>query len=267
MPDIPHRLRGAIRALRFASHPDRMTGPYAMALAGLADDIEAGRMVMSTPAEHARLLATAIDLRDRLAAVQRDAATDCADSDAAHAILLDVVGGLVADSPHGGGIVGLARIAAAEVERLRARVADLEREALDLVQVSAVRVVSENAADLAARLAQVERERDEARALVATLDARLVSDGSEVIRLRSELAKPVLGPWLHHANDALCPWSRWSVDGGIIAAVDVLGWSVWHPDGVGRSSGLATGDEGKAAADAAASAFGWRLVGGEVTGA
>ena len=195
MPDIPHRLRGAIRALRFASHPDRMTGPYAMALAGLADDIEAGRVVMTTPAP--------------------------------------------------------------EVERLRARVADLEREREDLVHVSA--------ADLAAKLAQVERERDEARALVDTLDARLVSDGSEVLRLRAELAKPVLGPWLHDPNDALCPWSRWSVDGGIIAAVDVLGWSVRHPDGSGRSSGLATGDEGKAAADAAARAFGWRLVdGGEV---
>ena len=195
MPDIPHRLRGAIRALRLASHPDRMTGPYAMALAGLADDIEAGRVVMTTPAP--------------------------------------------------------------EVERLRARVADLEREREDLVHVSA--------ADLAAKLAQVERERDEARALVDTLDARLVSDGSEVLRLRAELAKPVLGPWLHDPNDALCPWSRWSVDGGIIAAVDVLGWSVRHPDGSGRSSGLATGDEGKAAADAAARAFGWRLVdGGEV---
>ena len=198
MPDIPHRLRGAIRALRLASHPDRMTGPYAMALAGLADDIEAGRVVMTTPAP--------------------------------------------------------------EVERLRARVADLEREREDLVHVSA--------ADLAAKLAQVERERDEARALVDTLDARLVSDGAEVIRLRAELAKPVLGPWLHDPNDALCPWSRWSVDGGIIAAVDVLGWSVRHPDGSGRSSGLATGDEGKAAADAAARAFGWRLVdGGEVGGA
>ena len=198
MPDIPHRLRGAIRALRLASHPDRMTGPYAMALAGLADDIEAGRVVMTTPAP--------------------------------------------------------------EVERLRARVADLEREREDLVHVSA--------ADLAAKLAQVERERDEARALVDTLDARLVSDGSEVLRLRAELAKPVLGPWVHGPNDALCPWSRWSVDGGIIAAVDVLGWSVWHPDGSGRSSGLATGDEGKAAADAAARAFGWRLVdGGEVGGA
>ena len=83
MPDIPHRLRGAIRALRLASHPDRMTGPYAMALAGLADDIEAGRVVMTTPAP--------------------------------------------------------------EVERLRARVADLEREREDLVHVSA--------ADLAAKLA------------------------------------------------------------------------------------------------------------------
>ena len=118
---------------------------------------------------------------------------------------------------------------------------------------------------LRARVADLERERDEARALVDTLDARLVSDGSEVIRLRAELAKPVLGPWLHDPNDALCPWSRWSVDGGIIAAVDVLGWSVRHLDGSGRSSGLATGDEGKAAADAAARAFGWRLVdGGEV---
>ena len=82
------------------------------------------------------------DLERAVAAVRR---LDRADSDAAHAALLDVVGGLVADSPHGGGIAGLARIAAAEVERLRARVADLEREREDLVHVSA--------ADLAAKLA------------------------------------------------------------------------------------------------------------------
>ena len=45
LTDRAHRLRAAIPALRFASHPDRMTGPYAMTLAGLADDIEAGRVV------------------------------------------------------------------------------------------------------------------------------------------------------------------------------------------------------------------------------
>lgn len=38
-------LRTVIPALRFVSHPDRMTGPYAVELAGLADDIEAGRVV------------------------------------------------------------------------------------------------------------------------------------------------------------------------------------------------------------------------------
>ena len=45
LTDRDYLLRAAIPALRFASRPDRMTGPYAMALAGLADDIEAGRVV------------------------------------------------------------------------------------------------------------------------------------------------------------------------------------------------------------------------------
>ena len=71
---------------------------------------------------------------------------------------------------------------------------------------------------------------------------------AEIERLRAELAKPVLLPWL--------VWHRMDpTTGAIVARSTPMGWSV-----AGGASGPETGEEGRRLADEAAIAAGWRLL-------